>query len=141
MLREKLLRAKQLMTFRGFLAQLMRKDCAHSACKLFLFLFNKFFNTVYRATHSQAYGYSIKTSTSSLRTHLLKSHMNEWLSECKRLNIIPRGKEGEEARAKVTGLPVQHLAKARVAFTQQSFINALVQFIVATNQVFFLIFF
>jgi len=42
--------------------------------------------------------------------------------------------------AKVMGLPVQDLAEARETFSQQAFINALVQFIVATNQVFHFIY-
>ena len=46
-----------------------------------------------------------------------------------------RGKEGEEALARVTGVPVDHQAEAQVPFTQDNFI-VLVQFIVATDQVF-----
>lgn len=131
---------------RAFLAQLMGKNCASSACKslLFLFLFIKFFNTIYRVVHkdspSKVSGYSITTATSTLRSHLLKNHVHEWVSGCKELGIVPRGKEGEEAMAKVMGLPVQDLAEARETFSQQAFINALVQFIVATNQVFHFIY-
>jgi hypothetical protein len=52
-----------------------------------------------------------------------------------------RGKEGEEALAKFTGLPVQRQAKARTPFSQDFFLDSLVQFIIATNQVFFFFFF
>ncbi len=147
MLMQKLLRPKQLMMLRAFLAQLMGKNCASSACKsfLFLFLFIMFFNTIYRGIHKDSpykvHGYSITTATSTLQSHLLKNHVDEWVSGCKELNIVPRGKEGEEAMAKVMGLPVQHLAEARELFSQQAFINALVQFIVAPNQVFHFIYF
>jgi hypothetical protein len=39
--------------------------------------------------------------------------------------------------AKVTGVSVDRQAEARVPFTQDNFLDALVQFVVATDQVFF----
>ena len=77
------------------------------------------------------------TATSSLQAHLLKNHVQEWVMECQRLNIDLRGKEGEEALAKFTGLPIQHQAEVCIPFSQGSFLDGLVQFIVGTNQVFF----
>ena len=130
---------------RDFLQKLMGENCASFACKLFLFIFFIliYFITIYRDNNggspSELYEYSMHTATSSLRSHLLKSHMNEWVSECKKLNIVSRGKEGKKAITMVLGLPVQHLAEGCVPFNQQSFTNALVQFIVATNQVFYLL--
>jgi hypothetical protein len=64
--------------------------------------------------------------------------VEEWVQECQQQNIALRGKEGEEALAKVTGVPVDHQAEAQVPFTQGNFLDGLVQFIVATDQVFFL---
>jgi hypothetical protein len=64
-----------------------------------------------------------------------------WVGKCQKNKIQLKGKEGEEALAKFTGVPLQHQAKARVAFSQEAFLDGLVQFIVATNQVFFCFFF
>ena len=63
--------------------------------------------------------------------------MEEWVKECQRLKIDLRGKEGEEATARFTGLPVERQDEACIPFTQDNFLDALVQFIVATDQVFF----
>ena len=63
--------------------------------------------------------------------------MEEWVKECQRLKINLRGKEGEEAIARTTGLPIEHQATAHIPFTQDNFLDGLVQFIVATDQVFF----
>jgi hypothetical protein len=70
-------------------------------------------------------------------THLLKHHMEEWVKECQKLKIELRGKEGKEAIARFTGVPVERQAEARTPFTQDNFLDSLVQFIVATDQVFF----
>ncbi len=60
--------------------------------------------------------------------------MQEWVSECQKLGIVLKGKEGEEAFAQFTGLPVQRQAEARIPFSQVTFLDGLVQFIVGTNQ-------
>ena len=74
--------------------------------------------------------------TGTLQAHLLNNHLDEWVGKCQRQNIKLKGKEGEEALAKFTGLPLQHQAKACVPFSQEAFLDGLVQFTVATNQVF-----
>ena len=48
-----------------------------------------------------------------------------------------RGREGGEALANVTRVPVKHQGEAQIPFTQDNFVDGLVQFIVATDQVFF----
>ena len=90
---------------------------------------------------SRVHHYSNSTGTGTLRAHLLNNHPDEWVSKCQSLNIVLKGKEGEEALAKFTGLPLQHQAKARVPFSQEAFLDGLVDFTVATNQVFFFFFF
>ena len=86
---------------------------------------------------SRVFLYSDSTGTGTLRAHLLNNHLEEWVGKCQSANIVLKGKEGEQALAKFTGLPVQHKAKACVPFTQEAFLDGLVQFTVATNQVFF----
>ena len=43
--------------------------------------------------------------------------------------------------ARFTGVPAEHLAEAHTPFTPDNFLEGLVQFIVATDQLFFLLFF
>jgi hypothetical protein len=85
--------------------------------------------------------YQESTASGPLRAHLLTRHAQEWVEACQEKNIALRGKEGEEALAKVSGVPVNRQAEARVPFTQDNFLDALVQFIVGTDQVFFLFLF
>ena len=47
-----------------------------------------------------------------------------------------RGKQGKAVVARSTGVPVEHQAEAQIPFSQDNFLDALVQFIVATDQVF-----
>ena len=83
------------------------------------------------------HSYSGSTASVPLRAHLLAHHAEEWVQACWEKNIDLRGKEGEEALARVTGVPVDRQAEAQVPFTQDNFLDALVQFIVATDQVSF----
>jgi hypothetical protein len=84
--------------------------------------------------------YQNNTASGTLRNHMLRYHAAEWVQECKDKNIEPRGKEGEAALAQLTGHSVDHQAEARVPFTLNNFLDGIVQFIVATDQVFFLFF-
>jgi hypothetical protein len=85
----------------------------------------------------RVHSYRVTTASGPLRNHLLNHHVEEWVKECQNLKIGLRGKEGEEAVARVTGVPVEHQAEARTPFTPDNFLDALVQFIVVTDQVFF----
>ena len=82
--------------------------------------------------------YAESTASGPLHAHLLNRHAQEWVEACQEHNIALRGKEGEEALAKVSGVPVNHQAEAWAPFTQDNFLDALVQFIVGTDQVFLL---
>ena len=84
----------------------------------------------------KVHSYHATTATGPLRSHLFKHHMEEWVKECQRLKINLRGKEGEEPIARTTGLPIECQATACIPFTQDNFLDGLVQFIVATDQVF-----
>lgn len=114
----------------------------------FFFLFPILFFTdnFHRKLHQQngtvkVHPYRERTASGPLRAHLLAHHAEEWVQECQKLNIELRGKEGGEASARVTGLPVGHQAEAQVAFTQDRFLDGLVKFIVATDQVFFILYY
>jgi hypothetical protein len=122
---------------------LMGQGNAHFACKFFfLFSFHIFADNFHRKLHQnngaiKVHRYAESTASGPLRFHLLSHHVEEWVQECQQKNIALRGKEGEEALAKVTGVPVDRQAEAQVPFTQDNFLDGLVQFIVATDQVFF----
>ena len=80
--------------------------------------------------------YKDNTASGPLRSHLLNHHAEEWVQDCQKQNIALRGKQGEATLAKVTGVSVDCQAEAWVPFTQDNFLDALVQFVVATDQVF-----
>jgi hypothetical protein len=121
---------------------LMGQGNAHFACKFFFsFSSHIFTDNFHRKLHQnngaiRVHRYAESTASGPLRSHLLTHHAEEWVQECQQQNIALRGKGGEEALAKVTGVPVDHQAEARVPFTQENFLDGLVQFVVATDQVF-----
>ena len=63
--------------------------------------------------------------------------MEEWLAECARLKISIKAKEALEAIAAFQSFKPGSQTQQRQEFTQEHFINALIEFIVATDQVFF----
>ena len=82
--------------------------------------------------------YAESTASGPLHAHLLNRHAQEWVEACQeQKNIALRGKEREEALAKVSGVTVNCQAEAWPPFTQDNFLDALVQFIVGTDQVFY----
>lgn len=62
--------------------------------------------------------------------------MKEWLAECKRLNVTITSEKALAAIATFYGLKQPgSQTLPRPQFTSESFINALAEFIVATDQV------
>jgi hypothetical protein len=80
--------------------------------------------------------YSGNTSTGTLRKHLYQNHIKDWLGECKRLDITITAQEALDAIAKHRGIKPGSQT-SRPQFTSERFINALAEFIVATDQVSF----
>jgi hypothetical protein len=110
-----------------------------------LFFFHIFADKFHRELHgndtTKVHVYQGDTGTGSLHGHLLRLHAERWVQECQEKHVELRGKEGREALARATGRPVDHQAEAWVPFTQDNFLDGLVRFIVATDQVFFTSFF
>jgi hypothetical protein len=85
--------------------------------------------------------YGKKTSTTTLRKHLFSvardktTHINEWIAECKKLSITITAKEAIEAIAAHQGIRLDTQTQSRPQFTPACFINALAEFITATDQV------
>ena len=100
---------------------------------------NKFYRSAAEEDVSiKVYSYSENTATSSLWSHLLSHHTKEWVEECQHLKIQLRGKEGKEALAKFTGIPVEQQHEVRKPFNQENLLDALMNFITVTDQVFYL---
>jgi hypothetical protein len=81
------------------------------------------------------YTYSAKTSTSTLRVHLDKHHRKEYLRLCEEKgwkNQLPSSKSGGGVNSET---PQASQSQPRTKFTQEGFLEHLVKFIVATNQV------
>jgi hypothetical protein len=90
-----------------------------------------------KEAYAKVHHYSTSTGSGTLRSHLLKSHLEAWVLGCQKQGLQLKGKEGEEALARFTGVPLQHQAQAHVPFSQEVFCDALVKFTVATDQVSF----
>jgi hypothetical protein len=80
-------------------------------------------------------GYSKTTSTGTLRKHLYMSHPQLWVSECKRLGLTIRAKEALGAIAAFQDTRGEPHTQSRQRFTQEGFINAIAEFIIANDQV------
>ena len=80
-------------------------------------------------------GYGSSTSTGTLRKHLFSYHIKDWLSECEKLQIRITAKDALAAIAAFQGTRTESQTQQRPKFTQEHFIDALAEFIVATDQV------
>jgi hypothetical protein len=116
----------------------------NSACRYFFFFYAFFYlNIVFRAENdnnpANVFLYGDQTATGSLKYHLITTHLGEWISECDKLGITITGKQAGQAVAKYKGLSVEQQTKARMPFSKDNFLDAVVDFIVVTNQVFIFI--
>jgi hypothetical protein len=87
-----------------------------------------------RAYHVQTY--RLTTTSGTLRRHLYSFHEKEWVAECKQHNItikLPRGLSLTEETSQ------EH--PSRPLYSKERFMDALVNFIVVTDQVFYFILF
>lgn len=84
-------------------------------------------------------GYSDSTGTGTLRKHLFTIHIQEWIDECKRLRIKITSKDALQAIKDHQGIQVEAESQTqqRPMFTQENFVMALTEFIVASDQVCF----
>ena len=81
-------------------------------------------------------GYGSSTSTGTLRKHLFSYHIEDWLSKCERLQIRITAKDALAAIAAFQGTRTESQTQQSPKFTQERFVNALAEFIVATDQVY-----
>ena len=79
--------------------------------------------------------YGKSTATSTLCKHLYTTHLKDWLDGCRELGISIKAKDAVEAIAASQGVRPGSEAPPRPKFTQSNFLNALAEFIVATDQV------
>jgi hypothetical protein len=69
-----------------------------------------------------------------LRLHLANIHKDEWISELKKRNITVTAKAGLKALAHHEGKTLE--TPSRPSYSPELFVDTLVDFIVATDQVF-----
>jgi hypothetical protein len=68
---------------------------------------------------------------------LYSYHIQDWVAECKKLNLTIQAKDALDAIAKLHGIQLESQVQQRPHFTPQHFVDALAKFIVATDQVYF----
>jgi hypothetical protein len=81
------------------------------------------------------------TATGSLRNHLLRDHIDEWVSSCDKLKIKCQG--GPNVQEKLDSWRQAHdgggsnqtKGSARKTFSNEAFVDAIVEFIIADDQV------
>jgi hypothetical protein len=68
---------------------------------------------------------------------LYEHHIQDWVAECKKLNLTIQAKDALEAIAKLQGTELEPQVQQRPHFTLERFVDALAEFVVATDQVYF----
>lgn len=84
-----------------------------------------------------------------LRKHLYETHLDAWVSGCDQLKITIKAKEAKQhvddyrrRKEQTTGAaPNSEPGKKRTQFSQEAFVDAIVEFIVGDDQVHSLFFF
>ena len=80
--------------------------------------------------------YSKTTLTTTLRKHLCsEAHIDRWIAECERLGIQITAKEAVETIAAYQGVAPDYQTSSRPQFTQERFVDAIAEFIIASDQV------
>lgn len=64
-------------------------------------------------------------------------HIENWIAECERLKLTIRAKGALEAIAAFQGTQLEPQVQQRPQFTPEHFMDALAEFIIATDQVYF----
>lgn len=88
-----------------------------------------------------AKGYSLKTGTDVLRRHLYEEHSDSWIEGCDRLRIPITAKSAQRAVTEYRnrkGQCTSHQSpdsKVIRPFSQEAFVDAIVDFIVTDDQV------
>ncbi|KAF7328561.1 HAT family dimerization domain-containing protein [Mycena venus] len=77
--------------------------------------------------HIGTYKFSTNTSTGILRRHLYEHHVDAWVEGCDRLKIQIKAKEAASTSTSEPG-------KKREQFSQEAFVNAIVEWIVGDDQ-------
>lgn len=88
----------------------------------------------------QVHEWKPKTSTTNIREHFCKAHMADWVSACDKAGIEISGKTALQAVAEFranpqTGQNLRGEGNKRLPFSDEAFVNALVDWIVSDDQV------
>jgi hypothetical protein len=98
--------------------------------------------------HVKVKGFAMSTGTSVKRQHLVDCHINTWISNCDRLKIPITAKAAQDAvrdyrtrQGQAYSQPLSTNPIARAPFSQDAFVDAIMNFIIADDQVWFRIYF
>ncbi|KIJ47731.1 hypothetical protein M422DRAFT_45688 [Sphaerobolus stellatus SS14] len=81
-----------------------------------------------------AYHYSKSNGTSTLRRHIMKNHSDEYINFYEKSGIQIQGKVAERL-AKLGGSAHHSNKTVAIPFTQEAFLSALINFIIANDLV------
>lgn len=95
--------------------------------------------------HTASKLFATTTSTGVLRRHLYETHLDVWVAGCDQLNINIKAKEAKphvdeyrRRKQQTTGAaPTEEPGKKRTSFSKEAFVDAIVEFIAADDQVSF----
>jgi len=76
-----------------------------------------------------------RTGTGVLRRHLYECHIGEWVTGCDQLGIPITAKSAVPSVAAFRGLPVETEETTRKPFSNEAFVDSIVEFIVGDDQV------
>jgi hypothetical protein len=80
--------------------------------------------------------FGLTTGTGTLRRHLFENHIDAWVTACDNLKIEITAQEAQAAIEKYRKLPPKTtLEDLRPEYSKDAFVDALVEFIVADDQV------
>ena len=86
----------------------------------------------------EIYVYQASTGMDGLQSHLTSDlHINQWINQLTKKNITVKAKGGLKAIANYQGKPFDSQAPSCLFYSPEIFVDTLVDFIVATNQIFF----
>jgi hypothetical protein len=97
--------------------------------------------------HVKVKGFGMSTGTSVKRQHLVDCHIDAWISSCDRLKIPVTAKAVQDAvcdyRTRQGQIHSQSSSTdpiTRSPFSQEAFVNAIMNFIIADDQVWFYVY-
>ena len=106
--------------------------------RIFLFLYTKIITRAMTNVDDPDHRVSTfgsRMSTGTLRRHFITNHLSDWVSECDKLGIVIKSREALGAIAELHGKKAEKAVQHRIPFSNEAFIDALVDLIVVNDLV------